>query len=459
MKNYIQAHQNKILISVIALLFATFSFLIIYRLGVHPFIDWDESIYAQVAKESLQNKQFFDFTYFSNAWYEKPPLIFWLISASYAIGGITELAARIPSAAGALGMIMLSLWWVWEVSKSYRAVILAMASNFIMFPLITGAYFVNLDTIVGFFILLSLYSWWKASIKESDNAIWFIVWGISIGLGVMTKNIVGLFPLAPILIYSLLNKNFSFLKVRQFWYGVLSAAIIVLPWHAYQSITAGKAFWENYLLYHVFQRFSTSLETNGAPFLYYFDIVFWRYPLSLIIFGGSILMAARESIKNLDIRFLLISALALFLIFSSSTTKLPSYISVTLPMFAMLAGISLAKIISFIPRKWMGSLVIAVLCCAFVYTGYAFNTFKLAKGELAEEYLDNKAVGIFLKDYRTDLPVYINSNYKNLGIGFYSGRPIISTTDEALINSATERVFRKRSESVYLGKDYVVIKR
>jgi 4-amino-4-deoxy-L-arabinose transferase-like glycosyltransferase len=455
----IQAHQTKILIAFIGILFAVFCFFLLYRLGAHPFIDWDESIYAQVAKESFQHNRFFDFTYFGQVWYEKPPLAFWLMSAMYAVGGVSEWTARVPSALAAIAVVILSLRWVWEIRKSYTATILTMASYFIMFPFITAAYFVNLDTVVGFFVLLALYAWWKAIQKDEQNQNWFIVRGVAIGLGVLSKNIVGLFPIIPMLIYAAIQRDFSFFKERKFWYGILAAVLIIAPWHIYQSVVSGQAFWDNYLIYHVFDRFGGNLENNAAPFLYFFQIVFQRYMVDTVVFGGSILISIWLAWKNLSVRYLLVCSVVLFLIFSSSTTKLPSYITVVLPLIVMLAGISIGKIIDYIPRVWMRVIVVLVLTASFVYTGYAFNAYKLAQGEFSEEYSDNKAVGEFLKDYRRDLPVYINAPYKSLGIGFYAERPIIPTEDKALIDGAPGRVFRKHSEAVYLGPDYLIIVR
>ena len=453
--NFLKTHQNTILFSITIIIFFAFCFMLLYRLGVHPMIDWDESIYGQVAKDSLQNKNLLNFAYFGKAWYEKPPLGLWLVSASYAIGGINDWSARVPSVLGAIAMVALSMRWVWELRKSYMAVILTIASYFIMFPFITAAYFLNLDTIVGFFVLFSLYSWWKA---KNDHT-WYLFFGLGIGLGVLTKNVVGLFPIIPILIHSLFGWDFSFLKEKKFWYGVLISGVVILPWHIYQSVVVGKAFWDNYLFYHVFQRYSTSLESNGAPFLYFFDIVFLRYYLALVIFGGSVLVSVYYSLKNLGLRFILICAVSLFLVFSSSITKLPSYITMTLPLIVMIAGISLANIIGLAPKKWMRTLVVAILILSFVYTGYAFNTYKLAQGEYAEQYLDNRAVGEFLRNYRTDLPVYTNFPYLNLGIGYYANRKVIQITDTEMIGRATERVFHTKNQSVFLGENYLVIKR
>jgi 4-amino-4-deoxy-L-arabinose transferase-like glycosyltransferase len=464
--NWIKQHQNKFLLAGIATLFLIFAYFLLYRLGVHPYIDWDESIYAQVAKEAFVNHKFFNLTYFGAHWYEKPPLVMWLISASYAVGGINEWAARLPSAIAALATVLLSLRWVYELRKSYTAVFFTMAAYFIMFPFITASYFINFDTIVGVFILTALYSWWKAysGAGTKDSAKWFLVWGIALGLGVMTKNIVGFLPLVPIGLTVLFDRNFKFFKNKFFWYGVLALVLIAAPWHIYQSFIAGKAFWDNYLLYHVVQRATTNLEGNGAPFSYFFQLVFTKYYLALAIFGSGVLISVWLAIKDRGIRFVLVSAASIFLLFSIATTKLPSYIVVVLPLIVMLSGLSLAKIVNYIPRVWMRVLVAIVLAASFVYTGYAFNTYKLALGEYTEEYIYNKKVGEFLKDYKPGVPVFVNQNYKGLAIGYYANRNTIPTNDAQILGNATERVFHQRTEEVFLGKDaqgneYIVIKR
>lgn len=457
-------YTNKILCSVAVIIFLAFSFLIFYRLGIHPFIDWDESIYAQVAKESLLNKQFFSFTYFGEPWYEKPPLVIWLVSFSFSLGIPVEWAARIPSALAAILTVALSLWWIWELRKSYYSLIIVASSYFIMFPFITGSYFLNFDTIVGFFVLLAVYSGWKIIECKTINPKWFIVCGVAIGLGVMAKNVVGFFPLIPLGIYTLLQGRTQILKLlksRNFWLGVLMAVLIILPWHLYQSIVNGLEFWNNYFLYHVFQRYTTGLENNDWPFLYYFNNVFLRYALSTVVFGGSLIISLWIAFRDQSMRLILLSFIILFLIFSGSSTKLASYIVVTLPLLVILSGISFDWILQFLTKQWLKIIIVLILSLSFIYNGFAFNTYKLAMGEYSEETLNNRAVGIFLNNYRRDLPVYINVPYKNLAIGFYAQRPIVTTIDNASIDNAKQKVFHKSTEEVFLGqqegREYLMI--
>jgi 4-amino-4-deoxy-L-arabinose transferase-like glycosyltransferase len=235
-----------------------------------------------------------------------------------------------------------------------------------MFPLTVNSYTLNLDSIVGLFGLLSLYSWWKTSQLNKNQALpWFIIWGVAIGLGVMTKSIVGLFPLVPIAIFAVLNRDFKFLKNRHFWFGVLISLLISLPWHIYQSIRVGQSFWENYFFYHVIQRYSTSLETNGAPFLYYFKNVFVIYPLSSVVFGFGLIASFFSAIKDRDTRYILVGAVTLFLTFSSSITKGPAYIVMALPLIVILSGVAAEKLFKFIPKDWMKVFVVIVLLFSF----------------------------------------------------------------------------------------------
>jgi 4-amino-4-deoxy-L-arabinose transferase-like glycosyltransferase len=457
MKSFYIKYSSQLWLGVVVLLLIAFSWMLFYRLGVHPFIDYDESIYAQVAKEALVNHHWLSLTYFGQSWYEKPPLAVWLVALSYSIAGVNEWAARMPGAIATVITVVITLRWVWEIRKSRLGVIMTMGSYFIMFPFLTAPFFLQFDSFVALFIIMALYAWWKAVINNDDPR-WLIVFGVSIGLGVMTKNVIGLLPLLPIGITVLLDRKWSLFQNKFLWYGVIVSLVLALPWHIQQSLVNGKAFWNNYFLYHVLQRFSTNLENNGHPFSYYFDLIFLRYNVSLMVFGGAFVAGTLMSLKQRSLRLPIISAASIFLILSISTTKLPTYVLMTLPLFVMIAGIVSAKIMESLHRPYMGYLVMVIVLLTFMYTGYQFNNYKTLQSEASEIDLAHKKIGLFLKDNYPNLPIYTTSINQNVATAYYSDKPVSPTLDQLIINADSEQILHTHLASVYLGKDFILIK-
>ena len=76
----------------------------------------DEGRYAEIAREILLLRDSLIPHLNLFPYLEKPPLVYWLTALSFKVLGYTELAARLPSAAAALGGLLLayglarSLW-------------------------------------------------------------------------------------------------------------------------------------------------------------------------------------------------------------------------------------------------------------------------------------------------------------------------------------------------------------
>ena len=57
--------------------------LLFYRLGDGSLHDWDEAIYAQVAREMLLSDTWMTLSWNGAAFFHKPPLYFWLTALTY----------------------------------------------------------------------------------------------------------------------------------------------------------------------------------------------------------------------------------------------------------------------------------------------------------------------------------------------------------------------------------------
>ena len=82
-----------------SLLLAGFcAFLFLYGLGQFGLIGADEPRYAQVAREMLERHDWITPVLGGRPWLEKPPLYYWQAMLTYSIFGVSDWAARLPSA-------------------------------------------------------------------------------------------------------------------------------------------------------------------------------------------------------------------------------------------------------------------------------------------------------------------------------------------------------------------------
>ena len=75
-------------------------------LGQRPLLD-AESRYALVGLEMLRSGDWVQPRLNTFPYYEKPPLLYWTIAASYRALGVSEFASRLPSAVAHVGTTLL----------------------------------------------------------------------------------------------------------------------------------------------------------------------------------------------------------------------------------------------------------------------------------------------------------------------------------------------------------------
>ena len=88
------------------LLLAAFcAFFFFWRLGSFGLIGADEPRYAQVAREMLARHDWITPVLSSSPWLEKPPLYYWQAMIAYEVFGVSDWAARLPSAIDASALV------------------------------------------------------------------------------------------------------------------------------------------------------------------------------------------------------------------------------------------------------------------------------------------------------------------------------------------------------------------
>lgn len=200
-----------------------FSPLFFYNLGAFSLVDFDEAWYGEIAKNILKTHQLFVPMFNGKPFYDHPPFGFDLMAISIWLFGPNEFAVRLPSAICGF----LSLFVVYLIGKKLfnRAVGLGAA-----FILVSCVWFLlrartgDLDTILLFFFLLSFY----LAIKMKENINFIFLLPFSIAALLLTKSIIGLAIIPPILTYLLLNR--VKLPVKKVIQSAILFLVILSPW-------------------------------------------------------------------------------------------------------------------------------------------------------------------------------------------------------------------------------------
>lgn len=305
---------------------------------------------------------------------DKPIFFYWLIALAYQIFGISEWAARLPSALAALGCLGLIYrfarrhWGRWEAL--WGAWILLSSGMFFAFARV-----VIFDMALTFFLTVALCAFYEAGQEQNTNRrrlFCMLLYG-SLAAATLTKGLVGvILPGMIFFAYLCLTRRWSILRNIHLVPGTLAFIIIVIPWYL-QADAANPGYLRYYLWEEHFGRFTDSEFKREAPW-HYFIWVFLGgiFPWTFI----APLAVARYRKLALDdktIYLILWFALPL-LFFSLSTAKLPHYILPIFPPAAILLALGVVNLLQVYPSKTRLILSIMALCQAAIVLYVVFGS-------------------------------------------------------------------------------------
>lgn len=379
-KKVLEYYHQKSIYTFCLLLLICSSF-ILWNLGSHKFVPYDEAIYAKVAKNVYETGDYLSL-YWRNTqtnWFEKPPLFFALISLSFNLFGVSEFSAKFVSAFFAL----LTLVVVYKFGKSLGSSVVGYFAMIVLTLNTSYLYYSRmamLDVTLTFFILTGIYFYFLGYTK-SKNYFYYLS-GITLGLAVLTKSLIGLLPFIGFGIFGLVLiflKKDTFLSQAKKLVIVFGSIIVVsAPWHIYMYYLYSDSFLNSYFGYHLFERFSTEIEDKGEVWFWYYIVIrntmriWFLFLIAGLVFMLYKIYKSRISNESLNYIFLLCLSLVIFIAFSASSSKLKWYIIPIYPLTSLVAGVFLYNFKTFIEKKFKSLLAGYLFFFIIVVSGIGY---------------------------------------------------------------------------------------
>ena len=318
------------------------------RLGSSPLPNPDESRYAEIPREMLATGDWVTPRLNGVNYFEKPPLVYWLVAASQKVFGPGEWAARAVPALFALGGVLLTYGAARRLHgrNAGLAAGLILATSLLYFAL---ARILLLDMVVSVLMSTALFCF-ILGVQEPAGARrrWlFYALYASMALATLTKGLIGFLVTGAVMFLWLLVCN-QWHRLRPLYLptGALLFLALAAPWHVLAALH-NPTWVHRYFVYEHWERFTSTAASRPGPWWYFVPVAL----LGLFPWTGFLWGALRAALRggwaarkeNANAWFLVIWAAFIFLFFSKSHSKLPPYILPVFPPLAVLLGAWLAQ--------------------------------------------------------------------------------------------------------------------
>ena len=356
-----------------------------YRKLIKP----DEGRYAEIPREMVASGDWVTPRLNDLKYFEKPPLQYWATATAYELFGEHQWTSRLWDALTGFAGILL-VWFAGlrlfgREAASYAAILLGSSMLYALMGHIN-----TLDMGVTFFIMLGIVGLLLGQTQAvaSKRRNWMLLAWAALGLAVLSKGLMGLvLPGTALFLYAVVQRDFSVFKRMHWLAGLAVFLLVTAPWF-YLVMKANPEFFQRFFIYEHFTRFTTKELGRYQPWYYFIPVLLTgMLPWTLLMFDtlintwrGSRLPHVASRDKAVGgrafnaARFLLVWAVFIYLFFTVSDSKLPSYLLPMFPALALLMGKQLAGMSS----RRLFWLIAPILPLTLLGLGFAPFTARLA---------------------------------------------------------------------------------
>ncbi|TAJ30894.1 MAG: glycosyltransferase family 39 protein, partial [Bosea sp. (in: a-proteobacteria)] len=325
-------------------------------------VDRDEPRFAQATKQMLETGDYVDIRFQGEARHKKPVGIYWLQAGAVKAGealGVPQARTqiwlyRIPSLLGAIATVLLSYWALLAfLARRYALLGAALMAGAVLLGV--EARIAKTDAVLAACAVASMgalarvwLDWTRSLAFVPGRRNWLVFWGAT-ALGLLIKG-----PIVPmvwglaILVLSLRERSFRWLKPLRFGPGILLCLIVVLPWFAAIMIKTGGHFFAESVGQDMLGKVAEGQEKHWGPpglYLLFFFATYWP----AAAFAAMAIPFAWMRRKEPQVAFLLAWIVPSWLVFEAVPTKLPHYV---LPLYPAITALLLLALINGGIDRW-----------------------------------------------------------------------------------------------------------
>ena len=331
-------------IVVIALVsFAWFSALDLRKLQ-HP----DEGRYAEIAREMAVTGDFVTPRLNGILYFEKPPLQYWITAASFLAFETDQWTARLaPALAGFLAILAIG-FTAGRIAGRPAGWLAGLALSGCVWH-VGMSHFLTLDSLLSFLLSTALCAFLLANrdrLPAGRVRAWMLAAWTALALATLTKGLIAaVIPAASLVLYSLFTRDTGPWRRLHPATGVPLYLAIIAPWFVLVSLR-NPGFAEFFFVHEHFGRFLTTEHKRPGAWWYFLPLFAvgvmpwitlapmtwragWRAPAEANGFRWRV--------------FCLVWAGFVFVFFSLSGSKLPSYILPMFPALMLVLGAALVQ--------------------------------------------------------------------------------------------------------------------
>ncbi|MGC0771465.1 MAG: glycosyltransferase family 39 protein [Candidatus Acidiferrum sp.] len=321
------------------------------HLGAIGFVGPDEPRYAWIARDMAETGDWVTPRLYGKPWFEKPPLYYWGAAASFKVFGVSDAAARLPSAISALLATLALAWLAWRMygGETARWLLLLLPTTVGMIGFshaaATDMPFSGMLTIamVCAAVVLRLAPTARGGANPAPtntSTPWaaLILFGFFLGLAVLAKGPAGIILCGgAVFFWAIFTKRWRDAFRLLHPAAIAAFCLTALPWYILCA-RRNPDFFRIFIIEHNFKRYLTPEFQHIQPFWFYGPILLlamlpWTVPLLWSALSGFLRLWRSRSVDHFSLLLLCWSGFTI-LFFTISKSKLPGYV---LPAIAPIA--------------------------------------------------------------------------------------------------------------------------